>query len=540
EDWGFVQQKDRAVCALCLESVVCQTSSVKRHFETKHQKTFKDEAEKVESITHLCQDMRTSYRIAHCIAKHGKPFTDGKFVKEAFLSSSEVLFNGLPKKDAIKARIQDIPASARTVERRIQEMGDNVRAQQTAGLREAQVFGVALDESVDINDGPHLAVMVRYCDVAVQKELFYLTPMPETTRGEDIAKVFKECFDERGIDITKIFAVTTDGAPAVVEKHRGAVTLIEEQVGHPIMKLHCIIHQENLCSKMSNSDLHDVMPTVAKVMNFIVKRSPLTHRQFQSLLEEMDSSCKDIPLHCAVRWLKKGQSHSELEDEKWVEKRFFLTDIMGHLNKLNLKLQGSGQTVLDMRDTWEAFVQKLFSSDVETSMFCYFKRLRELSAQHSISTSEIHGYVQRLEKEFRMRFLDFQVYGPMFSFLIKPESFNEQLDLSLFKWLDTDDMEMQLIELKSSTLESTAAREPGACIFTCWTSLPDKFNCLKNISQALLTVFGSTYLCEQIVLSASRCRLTAGHSETCVLLKVTKCDPQIIQLANTKQGQGSH
>uniref|UniRef100_A0A8C6LBI0 HAT C-terminal dimerisation domain-containing protein n=1 Tax=Nothobranchius furzeri TaxID=105023 RepID=A0A8C6LBI0_NOTFU len=374
-----------------------------------------------------------------------------------------------------------IPASARTMERRIQEMGDNVRAQQTAGLKEAQVFSVALDESIDINDVPRLAVMVRYCDR----------------------------FEERGIDIAKIFAVTTDGAPAMVGKHRGAVTLIEEQIGHPITKLHCIIHQENLCAKMSNSDLNDVMATVSKIVNFIVKQSALTHRQFQSLLEEMESSCKDIPLHCAVRWLscgkvlerfvdcfdvvktslnEKGQRYPELEDERWVEKLFFLADITGHLNELNLKLQGAGQTVLDMRDTWEAFVGKLevFLKDVETSTFRHFKHLRELSAQCSISTT---------------------------------------LDLSLFNYLDTDDMEMQLIELKSSTLwgtkfaelrqqlESTAVHDHGACIFSCWTSLPDRFNCLKNIAQALLTVFGSTYLCEQIfshmksVLSASRSRL---------------------------------
>lgn len=51
EDWGFVQQKDRTVCALRLKTVVCRTSSVKQHFETKLQKTFKDEAEKAESIT---------------------------------------------------------------------------------------------------------------------------------------------------------------------------------------------------------------------------------------------------------------------------------------------------------------------------------------------------------------------------------------------------------------------------------------------------------------------------------------------------------
>ncbi|KAJ3583822.1 hypothetical protein NHX12_015540 [Muraenolepis orangiensis] len=91
----------------------------------------------------------------------------------------------------------------------------------------------------------------------------------------------------------------------------------------------------------------------------------------------MDSSYKDFPLHSAVRWLscgkalerfvgcfdaikaflaEKGQDYPELEDEKWV-----------------VKLQGAGQTVLDMFDTWKAFVGKLavFSDDV-ASTFRYF------------------------------------------------------------------------------------------------------------------------------------------------------------------------
>lgn len=101
--------------------------------------------------------------------------------------------------------------------------------------------------------------------------------------------------------------MTTDGAPAMVGRQKGAVKLIEEKVGHPIMKLHCIIHQENLCAKMSNSDLNEVMATMAKVVNFIVKRSALTNRQFQSLLEEMDSADTDLPLHSAVRWLSCGK-----------------------------------------------------------------------------------------------------------------------------------------------------------------------------------------------------------------------------------------
>ena len=87
-----------------------------------------------------------------------------------------------------------------------------------------------------------------------------------------------------------------------------------------------------------------------------MKRSALTHRQFQSLFEEMDSN---VPFYTAVRWLSCGKS-----------------------------------------------------------------------------------------------------FGPMFSFLIKPESFDgQELDSSLTDWLETQDMEMQLMELKSSTLWLTKFAE---------------------------------------------------------------------------------
>lgn len=99
-----------------------------------------------------------SYRIAHWIAKHGKPFKDRDYIKDAFLSSAEALFDGLPNIETIKSRIRDIPVSARTVHRRIEEMAENVSEQRIAGLKDAMVFSVALDESVDINDVTRLAV----------------------------------------------------------------------------------------------------------------------------------------------------------------------------------------------------------------------------------------------------------------------------------------------------------------------------------------------------------------------------------------------
>ena len=48
-DFGFVPRDDRAMCVFCCQNIVCPTSSTKRHFETKHEKSFKDDAEKIES-----------------------------------------------------------------------------------------------------------------------------------------------------------------------------------------------------------------------------------------------------------------------------------------------------------------------------------------------------------------------------------------------------------------------------------------------------------------------------------------------------------
>ena len=63
---------------------------------------------------------------------------------------------------------------------------------------------------------------------------------------------------------------------------------------------------------------------------------------------------------------------------------------------------------------------------------------------------------------------------------------------------------------------------------------------------ALMSVFGSTYLCEQIflhmkfILSSQGCRLTEDHSEACVQLKVTRYSPKITKLSKEKQEQGSY
>ena len=72
--------------------------------------------------------------------------------------------------------------------------------------------------------------------------------------------------------------------------------------------------------------------------------------------------------------------------------------------------------------------------------------------------------------------------------------------------MDVEDFQMQLINFKASLLWTSkfddqqksleTAENSQTSILTCWKFLPEKFNCLKKMAIALLSVFESIYLCE--------------------------------------------
>ena len=111
-----------------------RTSSVRCHFETNHKSVAElGEAERREfpegklrkyrsqhlsfcnylsKTNHLTAD---SFQISLCIAKHGKPFSDGDFIKTAMLTGSNSLFHDFPNKDKIMQHMSEMPLSRNTV-----------------------------------------------------------------------------------------------------------------------------------------------------------------------------------------------------------------------------------------------------------------------------------------------------------------------------------------------------------------------------------------------------------------------------------------
>ena len=202
----------------------------------------------------------------------------------------------------------------------------------------------------------------------------------------------------------------------------------------------------------------------------------------------------------------------------------------------------------------------IFCRDITTNTYKYFPNVKAHSNRFTVNRDELQKYVEALKVEFARRGQDFQIHGPILSYLIKPDLTDlttTPFDLSLFEWMGFDNYEMQHIEFKSSELWTTTfvelrktlegnCLEKAVAIFNCWTSLPEAFACLKKVTFTLLSAFGSTYTCEQIfshmkaVLSPQRSCLTPVRAEACLKLKVTTYTPDIEQLTKEKQGQGSH
>ena len=142
------------------------------------------------------------------------------------------------------------------------------------------------------------------------EELANLVLLTVTTTGTDFFEAVNTVLAGLNLTTEKLQCIASDGAPSMTDTRRGALTLLENSMkddghNHELLKVHCIIHQEALSAKLVT--MHEVMQTVVKTVNFIRSRA-LNHRQFQQLLQEMDSKYDGLLYFSEVR----ARAHSGL------------------------------------------------------------------------------------------------------------------------------------------------------------------------------------------------------------------------------------
>ena len=92
-----------------------------------------------------------------------------------------------------------------------------------------------------------------------------LLRLHESSTGDEICKAAENEFCSSRIYISKVVRVTTDGAPSMIGEKAGFVNLPTNDVGHMVIGLHCIIHEEALCAKTGLMAFQEVMQALTKL-----------------------------------------------------------------------------------------------------------------------------------------------------------------------------------------------------------------------------------------------------------------------------------
>ena len=488
EDLYFVTEvSDKIQCLVCQQTIaVPKEYNVRRHYGTMHREQYNAYAGKIREdkvmqlksalckqrsfFTNVSQcnedSVRASFAISEMIAKSSRPFTEGLFIKECLLKASDILCPGKKK------LFEGISLSPNTVANRITDLAANVEKQLIETIKDFEAFSIALDESTDVSDSAQCAVFIRGVDSSLNltEEFLDLIPLKGTTTGSDIFQALEKCIEKYGLPWDKLVSLATDGAPSMCSQNVGVVGLVKnklnslETIGINCTSIHCILHQEALCSK--SLQMKEVMDVVVKTINFIRSRG-LNHRQFTSFLADMDSEYGELLYHTEVRWLSRGnvlKRFFALRDEiasfmKMKNKAVplltdstfqcnlaFLTDITDHLNALNLKLQGKKQIITQMYDNVKSFKVKLrlWMKQLGEGNLAHFSTLNSLGKVEPKCLKECTDLLSILLQQFDVRFEDFKVLEPQFQLFLTP--FAVEIDSV------AEELQMELVELQFDSI----------------------------------------------------------------------------------------
>ncbi|XP_023212740.1 general transcription factor II-I repeat domain-containing protein 2-like [Centruroides sculpturatus] len=602
-DYFVVQNKHGfATCLICRESVILKKYNIARHFNTKH-KSFNDTFPPGSLIRHeklaifkkslqnqqnimsvaIVQDAavtKASYEICYILGKHMKPFTDAEIVKECFLSASNVLFDKFSNKNQIISEIKKIQLSDSTCVRRIEDIANHICDNVIEDLKNCKFFSLAFDSSTDISATSQCSVFVRYCTVqnSICEDFLKFLPMKGQTRGKDYLDTICNFLEQNKIDVKKLICVCTDGCPSMTGSENGFISLLKQNYDLTnLITFHCIIHQENLASRIANPKVDTVMKTVINIVNYIRARE-LNHRKFKSLLEEVDSQYNDVLLHTSVRWLSRGKVlerffslrkeimlflqqnnkiYSELQNNEWWCIVAFLCDITEKLNSLNTGLQGKNKIISQMANKIFAFEEKLniYYQEIQNKILRNFPTMTN-AKQDGINISPenytiFSNYLTALSEEFKHRFHDLRKIKNILLLIenpwhLEPAIISELADIFACNYAELFD---EFIEMKNNTHLEAIFKEKRAenNYVDFWKVVPEQYKTVKKCAQILLTLFASTYLCEtsyskmKYAKNIYRNRLTDSHLDAVLRVACSSYKPDLNEIVKKcSQYQQSH
>ena len=201
--------------------------------------------------------------------------------------------------------------------------------------------------------------------------------MCSTTKGKDLFNVLDNFFKLNELTWRKLIGYTTDEAPSMLGQKSGFQAHVKA-VSPNVTSVHFFIHRFALSAKVLPPKLLSCLNQIIKMVN--VKTSALNTRLFKLICEYLGSDHTCLLYHTEVRWLSRGNITKRLselrdellvflrekdrdfrkylEDEEFIIRLAYLSDIFEAINHLNLSFQGPNCTVVEFISKLGAFILK--------------------------------------------------------------------------------------------------------------------------------------------------------------------------------------
>ncbi|KRY13214.1 Zinc finger BED domain-containing protein 5 [Trichinella patagoniensis] len=240
--------------------------------------------------------LKASYSISLNIAKKAQSYTIGE---EIVIPVIKEVIETVMKKDS-EPVLKCIPLSAKTVQRRIDEMASDVEKTLVSELQHCK-FSIQLDDQ-------SLKCIVD--------EFLFANYLKGDAKGETIFRCLEHYLKEHHVPLGNITAVATDGAPSLVGRYRGFATLLKETVPD-VRAVHCVLHRHHLVAKnLSGGD-------------YLQRFVDLNHSTVEFLADVDQTLCEE---------LKKCKNHL-----------FYLADLYSKFHETQKRLQGKDVSIIQAR-----------------------------------------------------------------------------------------------------------------------------------------------------------------------------------------------
>lgn len=177
-----------------------------------------------------------------------------------------------------------------------------------------------------------------------------------------------------------------------------------------------------------------------------------------SVRHEIEEFLGEIGGDAAEGFLEILQSENSMRDMA------FLTDILGHLNGLNLKLQGEEKNVTELWQTVTSFSNKLqcLSEDIVHDMN-HFPTLKEFLSTHDadVDLEAARSFITDISNEMSRRFAAFEGISHIIELVSSPFQVQQQWKTQADSFPDVQigPVEFELCDLRADVIARTQFAE---------------------------------------------------------------------------------